>query len=104
MNKKQLDLIMESLPSGSGFDYDWFYHFQKNDKIRFETYHTIYKNGYRYGCFPVKIVINPSEKLEDFKLMKSYIPDNHKEYIEDTLVYTFSQIEDDYKKLSSTEN
>ena len=88
------DLLIEALPSGSGFDTDWAYVVQNNGLIVFSSgYHCMDEHGYYCGWCYFKIRLDLLDPL-DFKLnfvgkQSTYLNEKYclREYMEDTINY-----------------
>ena len=62
------DSVLECMPTGSGFDHGWEYHWQKNRKLVLSSsYHYLNQNGYYDGWFDFKVTIDNLETM-DFRL------------------------------------
>tara|TARA_R110001606_G_scaffold12787_3_gene56061 strand:- start:495 stop:800 length:306 start_codon:yes stop_codon:yes gene_type:complete len=82
--------ILELLPSGSGFDYQFEISWLKNGKCQIDSNHTVYNDvGYRLGYISFKATFFIQNIENSFKLV--YTENRHldgyglKDYIEETI-------------------
>ncbi len=93
---KDLSLMFEKIPHGSGIDYEWSITFTTNGIVLKNAIHCMNEYGYYDGTIPFKITL-PWAKLGDFQLVytdtranKNTIRkygNNYRDYIANVITY-----------------